>query len=141
MTGRTAGEDREMRLGKSGIVALFAFALGGCSMTASPADGLAFQAPSGWQSSPGIMGFMQFWRAPSDDREVLMLFKSPKALVAGDVFSSANMQGTLKNVTVQRRRATKICGDQPAVYLQARGSSAKGGDSTVDMVITTVHGT
>jgi|GEM_PF-1205468 hypothetical protein len=133
-----------MKLSRSGIAAVCfvgAVAQTGCAFSASPADGLTFQAPPGWQSSPGIMGFMQFWRAPSDDREVLMLFKSPKALVAGDVFSSANMQGTLKNVTVQRRRATKICGDQPAVYLQARGSSAKGGDSTVDMVITTVHGT
>ena len=140
MTGRTAGEDREMRLGKSGAIALFAFALGGCSMTASPADGLAFQAPSGWQSSPGIMGFMQFWRAPSNDREVLMLIKSPKPLKADDVFSDARLKDTLKDVTVERRSSIEICDRQPATYVQARGSSSRGGDEFVDLVLTTLNG-
>ena len=32
--------------------------------TSSPADNLTFKAPAGWQASPGIMGFMQFWKAP-----------------------------------------------------------------------------
>lgn len=140
MTGRTAGEDREMRLGKSAVAALFAFALAACNMTASPADGLAFQAPSGWQSSPGIMGFMQFWRSPSDDREVLMLIKSPKPLKPDDVFSDARLKDTLKNVTVEGRSSIVICGHQPATYVQARGSSSHGGDEFVDLVLTTLNG-
>ncbi|MBV8655075.1 MAG: hypothetical protein JO160_03450, partial [Candidatus Eremiobacteraeota bacterium] len=54
--------------------------LAGCGLTSSPAEGLTFSPPAGWQSSPGIMGFMQFWRSPTNSEEVLMLFRSPKAL-------------------------------------------------------------
>jgi hypothetical protein len=133
-----------MRFFKSRIAAICcigALAPMGCSFTASPAEGLQFQAPPGWQSSPGIMGFMQFWRSPSSDREILMLFKSPKPLATNEVFSNAQMQDSLKNVQIQSRRTIQICGNQPAAYVQARGSSAKGGDESVDMVMTTTHGT
>ena len=99
-------------------VALAALAAGGCALSASPADGLRFQAPAGWRSSPGIMGFMQFWRPPADDREVLMLFKSPKPLQPNDVFSNAQLHDTLKNVTIERRQSIEICGHQPATYVR-----------------------
>jgi len=87
------------------------------------------------------MGFLQFWRAPSDDREVLMLFKSPKALTANDVFSNISAQNAMKDVRIRQRRAIEICGNQPATYVQAQGSSAKGGDENVDMMMATVRGT
>jgi hypothetical protein len=86
------------------------------------------------------MGFMQFWHPPSDDRQVLMLFKSPKPLKADDVFSDARLKGTLKNVTVEGRSSIVICGHQPATYVQARGTSSRGGDEFVDLVLTTVSG-
>jgi hypothetical protein len=124
---------------KRTLVMLGALAASGCALSASPADGLKFQAPPGWRSSPGIMGFMQFWRPPVDDREVLMLFKSPKPLQPGDVFSNAQLHDTLKTMTVERRRGIEICGGQPALYVEARGSSSEG-DERVDMVITNAGG-
>ncbi len=129
-----------MKSRKSVIYALLALAAGGCAWSASPADGLRFQAPAGWRSSPGIMGFMQFWRPPGDDRQVLLLFKSPKPLQARDVFSTAQFQDTLKNATVERRRTIEICGRQPATYVEARGSGARGRDDRVEMVMTTIAG-
>lgn len=113
----------------------------GCSFSASPADDLRFQAPPGWRSSPGIMGFMQFWRSPTNDQEILMLFRSPKPLPAGDIFSNQQMQETLKDVVVTRRSRIEICGNQPATYIEARGTSSKGGDETVEMVMTTARNT
>lgn len=113
-----------------------ALALGGCGLTASPADGLNFKAPSGWQSSPGIMGFMQFWKAPDSNKEVLMLFKSPKPMDTKDVFSNAK----LKDATVERQQAIKICGNQPAVFIKATANSAANGShqqSQVQMVMST----
>jgi hypothetical protein len=115
-------------------------ALAGCGFTRSPAEGLQFQPPTGWTSSPGIMGFMQFWRPPTDDGEVLMLVKSPRPLQAKDVISGDTMKGTLKDMTVQELRAIQICGSQPATYLAATGSSSKGGKDTVEMVMTTTTG-
>jgi hypothetical protein len=112
----------------------------GCNFGASPSEGLRFTAPAGWRSSPGIMGFMQFWRSPANDQELLMLFRSPKPLPAGDVFSNSQMQQTLKDVVVTRRSRVEICGNQPATYIEARGTSAKGGDETVEMVTTSARG-
>jgi hypothetical protein len=87
------------------------------------------------------MGFMQFWRSPTNDQELLMLFRSPKPLPAGDIFSNSQMQQTLKDVVVTRRSRIEICGDQPATYIEARGSSAKGGDEYIEMVMTNARGT
>jgi len=112
----------------------------GCGFSASPADGLTFAAPPGWSASPGIMGFMQFWRPPSGDHEVLMLFRSPKPLRASDVFSTQQLHGTLQSVTVQHRGTIQICDRQPASYLQGRGHSSKG-EENVEMVMTTTRGT
>lgn len=128
-----------MRFLRSGAMALAVLAMG-CSLSASPADGLSFKAPAGWQSSPGIMGFMQFWRPRNDDREVLMLFKSPKPLKPSDVFSDQRLGDTLKDVSIERRSDIRICGTQPATYVQARGASSHGGDERVDMVLSTAGG-
>jgi hypothetical protein len=86
------------------------------------------------------MGFMQFWRPPGDDREVLMLFKSPRPLEARDVLSNAKVGDTMRHVTVERRRTIEICGRQRATYVEARGSGGRSGDDRVEMMITTVAG-
>lgn len=122
------------------VVALVALATSGCTMSASPADGLRFQPPPGWRSSPGILGLMQFWRPPADDREVLMLFKSPKPMQPSDVFTNAQLHDTLKSMTIERRRTIEICGRQPATYVEARGSSDSRGDERVEMVMTNAGG-
>jgi hypothetical protein len=118
------------------LAALAVLVLSACGATSSPADNLNFKAPSGWQSSPGIMGFMQFWKAPTSDTEVLMLFKSPKPLKTSDVFNSAN----LKDAKVETQQAIVICGAQPAVFFKAQATGSKG-DSNVEMVKTDAAGT
>jgi hypothetical protein len=129
-----------MRLVRSSVAAVLALAAAGCGLTASPADGLRFQAPAGWRPSPGIMGFMQFWRPPDDDREMLMLFKSPRPVSTGDVFSNSQVHDTLHDMTIQRRQTILICGRQPATYIDARGRSSRGGDEHVEMMMTNVAG-
>jgi hypothetical protein len=128
-----------MRLFGSGVAALVILTLTGCGLQASPADALQFHPPPGWQSSPGILGFMQFWRPPVDDREVLMLFKSPKPLQPSEVFSNARMSDTLKDATIDRRESIVICGHQPATYFQLHGTSSRG-DSRAEMVMTNISG-
>ncbi|MEO6835597.1 MAG: hypothetical protein ABI231_06790, partial [Candidatus Tumulicola sp.] len=112
-------------------------ALSGCGLTNSPADKLTFKAPGGWQGSPGIMGFMQFWKAPGKNNEVLMLFKSPKPLATTEVFSSAN----LKDARVEAQKPITICGNQAAQFYKAQGTSTGGADSNVEMVMTNAGGT
>lgn len=130
-----------MRLFVQGVATLVAFALADCGFRSSPADALTFAAPNGWQSSPGILGFMQFWRPPTDDQQILMLFKSPKPLQPNDVFSKARLGDTmLKGATVEQRQDITICGRQPATYYVARGTSSRGAEDRVEMVLTSVAG-
>ena len=112
-------------------------ALTGCGFNSSPADNLTFKAPAGWQGSPGIMGFMQFWKAPNGNKEVLMLFKSPKPLEVHDVFNSANM----KDARVETEKPISICGNQSAEYIKAQGTTSSNDDSTIEMVMTKAAGT
>lgn len=122
------------------LAAFSAAALAGCAFASSPADDLQFKAPAGWQSSPGIMGFMQFWRPAGSDQEVLMLFKSPKPLRPGEVFTSSDLQGSVKNVKLERTQTISICNGQPATLFQAEGTSSKGVDDRVDMVMSDTGG-
>ncbi|MBV8343586.1 MAG: hypothetical protein JO190_01160 [Candidatus Eremiobacteraeota bacterium] len=114
--------------------------LAGCGLTSSPAEGLTFAPPAGWQSSPGIMGFMQFWRSPTNSEEVLMLFRSPKQLNSSDVFDSAK----LKDTQVVEQTQIKICGNQPATYYKGEAeSSVNNGASkphNVEMTMTNASG-
>ena len=100
--------------------ALSVLALTGCGLTASPADGLTFTAPAGWQSSPGILGFMQFWHPASNDDEVLMLFKSPKPISTNEIFQKAN----ISDMRVSHEQKITICGAQPALYLEGEATSS-----------------
>ncbi len=68
-----------------------------------------------------------------------MLFKSPKPLQPRDVFSTTELQDTLKHATVERRQTIEICGGQPATYVEARGSGSRG-DDRIEMVMTTTGG-
>ncbi len=121
-----------MRYGyvRSTLLLLCTAALAGCGLTSSPADNLTFKAPAGWSASPGIMGYMQFWKA-SDD-EMLMLFKSPKEISEKDVFSSAK----LNDATIVERKDVTICNGQHAAYMLARGTATEttstGGGVSVD---------
>jgi hypothetical protein len=128
-----------MRLSHWGVAPLVLGAAG-CALNASPADGLRFAAPPGWQSSPGIMGFMQFWRPQANDHEALILFKSPKPIQVSDVVSQPGVGDTLKSATVERRESILICDRQPATYMEARGTSSRGEESRVEMVMTNLRG-
>jgi hypothetical protein len=130
-----------MKFLRGRVVALAALSLAGCAFNSSPADGLQFKAPPDWRPSPGIMGFMQFWRPPADDRQLLMLFKSPKPLQPNEVFSDARLNDTLKHATIEQRQTIQICGNQPATYVAARGTSSRGDDDRVDVVMTNITGT
>jgi hypothetical protein len=112
-------------------------ALSGCGFNSSPADNLTFKPPAGWQGSPGIMGFMQFWKAPNGNKEVLMLFKSPKPLQVRDVFNSANM----RDARVETKKPMTICGSQSAEFIKAQGTSSSNDDSNIEMVMTNAAGT
>jgi hypothetical protein len=112
----------------------------GCGLTSSPADGLAFRPPAGWQGSPGIMGFMQFWKPPASSDEVLMLFRSPKQIDPNEVLASAKLRDT----RIERKQVIKICGNQPASYFVGAGTSSSNNNATtqaeMQMVMTNANG-
>jgi len=128
-----------MRPSRLGVVAVLGALLAGCGLTSSPADGITFTAPPGWQGSPGIMGFMQFWKPPGSSDQVLMLFRSPKQVDPNDVFTNAK----LKDTRIERKEEIEICGHQPAIYFAGEGSSSSGGgsrESDLQMVMSNANG-
>lgn len=106
--------------------AVCAVLLSGCGLTNSPADGLAFTPPPGWQSSPGIMGFMQFWSPASNSDEVLMLFRSPRQIDSTKHIDAYQIMqsGKLKNAKIEEERNITICGSQPAKYFRGNAESS-----------------
>jgi hypothetical protein len=119
------------------LVALLVLTPTGCGWQSSPAEGLRFAAPSDWKASPGVFGFMQFWRSPGKNSEFLMLFRSPQKLKADDIFSSDRMKDTLQDTSIQRREPITICGTQPATYVEAHGST-NGKPDNVALVLTDI---
>ena len=109
----------------------------GCGFNSSPADNLTFKPPTGWQGSPGIMGFMQLWKAPNRNDEVLMLFKSPRPIQPSEVSQQCGPEGHEGRENVQHIR---ICNNQPAELLTAQGTHGQGKDSIVDMVMSKAGG-
>jgi hypothetical protein len=105
----------------SAALVLAAALLAGCGLTNSPADGLTFVAPSGWQASPGIMGFAQFWKPNSNSDEVLMLFRSPRQLDREQIFSS----GKIQDAQIEQQHQITICGNQQALYLRGTAESSE----------------
>ncbi len=120
------------------IAALLAIAaLAGCGqLMKSPADGLTFKAPPAWHSSPGIMGMMQFWMNPNDNKQILMLLKAPADWKTDEAYSTADM----KDVHVEVQRDVKICGNRAATFIRAIGTSSRtNNDANVEMVQTKLN--
>lgn len=122
--------------------------LAGCGLTSSPADGLTFAAPAGWQSSPGIMGFMQFWTpGGSNSDEVLMLFRSPKQVDPSKQIDSKEIleSGKLKNARIEQQRSIVICGNQPAMFFKGSAESSSdnssGKTNNLEMTMSNANGT
>ena len=82
------------------------------------------------------MGLMQFWRPPSNDREVLMLIRSPRPIGTQDFFHSDAVKSSLHDVSVEQQQTITICKNQKATFVRARGSSSRGGDESVEMIAT-----
>jgi hypothetical protein len=122
------------------LIAGALFAASGCGLTSSPAGDLRFKPPEGWRPSPSILGFMQYWRSPANDGEVLMLFRSPKPLRPEDFFSDQRLRTTVQNVSVERRENIVICDRQPATRVEARGSSSGNREAQLEMVATNAAG-
>jgi hypothetical protein len=122
------------------LIATVAFAVTGCGLGSSPASNLRFAPPQGWRPSPSVLGFMQFWRSPTNDREVLMLFKSPRPLKPEEFFSDEQLRSTVQHVTIERRENIVICGNQPATRVAATGSSSNDERAHLDMVATNAAG-
>jgi hypothetical protein len=130
------------RLSVPALAVIAMLAAAGCAFHSSPADGLTFHAPTDWKPSPGILGYMQFWRSPTERNEVLMLFKSPVHLTSNDeFFANDQFHSQVKDTKILARQNIKICGNQPATYVRAEGESEASREQVeIDAVMTDVAG-
>jgi hypothetical protein len=118
------------RIACAGLLFVLAGALlTACGFMKSPAEDINFEAPSGWQSTPGIMGRFQLWTGGSANaKQVLMLMKLPQDAKIDRSFDASDMKdltgpASVKDATMLDQRRMTICGNQPALYMKMRGAS------------------
>jgi len=117
--------------------------LAGCGLTTSPADGLNFHAPSGWQGTPGVMGRFQMWVSggSKEQKQIVMLMKLPAdvklSLADFKANQSAGQPGAMKDATVLQQRKMTLCSNQDSLYVKMQGkSSTNDNQELVEAVIT-----
>ncbi|MFN2528531.1 MAG: hypothetical protein ABR584_07430 [Candidatus Baltobacteraceae bacterium] len=96
-----------MPSGRFLAVALCASMLAACG---SPGASITFSAPAKFSDSKNILGMAQIWTTPNR-KEILMLMKLP---VNADSRKTAFNSPVMKNATIEKQAAIKICGNQPA---------------------------
>jgi hypothetical protein len=115
-----------------------------CGFMKSPAEDINFDAPSGWQSTPGIMGRFQLWTGGGAKPQVLMLMKLPQDAKIDRSFDASDVKEltgptSVKDATMLEQRSMTICGNQPATYLKMRGvSNSQKTEETIEAVISKV---
>lgn len=125
------------------IVIVGVILLSACGLLKSPADDIDFEAPSGWTSTPGIMGRFQLWTGGTTNKQVLMLMKLPQDAKIDRSFDASDFKGmsgsaSVKNATMLEQRRMNICGTQPAVYMKMRGVSTTSGTQKTEEMISAV---
>jgi hypothetical protein len=90
-------------------------AFAGCG---SPGADIAFKAPNGWKSTPGMFGRFQMWIAGSSeaDRQVVMLVRGDQNTTS----ESAALSGERDMHDVKHDKIV-LCGSQPADHFTATG--------------------
>jgi hypothetical protein len=101
---------------RSTAAALCIAALAGCG---SPGSDIAFKAPNGWKSTPGMFGRFQMWIAGSgeSDRQFVMLIRGDQGTT---VTESEALSGT-RGMQDLKRDAIVLCGSQHAEHFTATG--------------------
>ena len=124
-----------LRLG--GAAVAWAVLLTGCGLVKSPADGLTFAAPYGWQPSTPVGDVARAWISPSGPSESMTLFRFPKELDLNDAAADENFN----NTHFSSKQRITICGNQPATYLiGTRTSPDTGTVLNVRAVVTNTNG-
>jgi hypothetical protein len=116
-----------VRMTTAMLATILLVACGG--LTKSPADGLTFKAPSGWPTTPGIMGRFQLWTTgEGKDKQVLVLLKlPPQAKIDKSSLDLVNGEnsGGVQGAQVVSRKEMTLCGNQPSIYVMMRGESSR----------------
>jgi hypothetical protein len=109
--------NRHFRLAAA-VLCIAAFA--GCS---SPGSDIAFKAPNGWKSTPGMFGRFQMWITGSSDqdRQVVMLVRGDRNAT---ITETQALSGE-RDMHDVKRETIVLCGTQQADRFTATGERRK----------------
>jgi hypothetical protein len=130
---------------KAGVTLFGLVTLAGCGIISSPADGLRFQAPNGWHSSPGIMG-IQFWKPADKNYEFLMLHKFKPGLRYNyiELFTDGSLKRMRMNMSPTRIikvSPMRVCGSQDATYFRGTKDYVAAGRENAEATFTVINDT
>jgi hypothetical protein len=111
------------------LAALLAGCFGGAT------DNLDFKVPPGFNSQFNMFGSQMWTKGEKDQGQVLMLMKLPVQMQTKDFQMPAN--SAAKNMKVESQQNIMICGNHPAVFIKATGTSTSSNkDVDLEMLMT-----
>lgn len=117
-----------MKVSMRFVLVLLPFCAVSCS---SPTKSINFHPPAGWRASPTFFGF-QAWRN-ENDTQTLVLMRFPVHIDAKDAFNRTDFN----DFQTSRMKHVKICGQQPAMLFEGRGTNSRTHrEKRVDMIWT-----
>src|ERR1700680_3762807 len=97
------------------LAALLAGCLGGAT------DNLDFKVPPGFNSTFSMFGSQMWTKGEKDQAQVLMLMKLPVKMATKDFKMPPNTAA--KDTKIESQQNIMICGNHPAVFIKATGTS------------------
>lgn len=105
----------------------------------SPSSDIAFKAPNGWKSTPGMFGRFQMWMTGGSDadRQIVMLVRGDQST---SITQSETFSGT-RNISDLKRDTITLCGSQKADHFTGVGehaTSSKTARESFEGVVTSI---
>lgn len=111
------------------LAALLAGCFGGAT------DNLDFKVPPGFNSQFNMFGSQMWTKGDKNDAQVLMLMKLPVKMETKDFQMPANT--ATRDTKIESRQDIMICGNHPAVFVKASGTSTQNNkDVDLEMLMT-----
>jgi hypothetical protein len=111
------------------LAALLAGCLGGAT------DNLDFKVPPGFNSQFSMFGSQMWTKGPKDQSQILMLMKLPVKMESKDFQMPPN--SAARDMKIESQQNIMICGNHPAVFIKATGtSSSSNKDVDLEMLMT-----
>lgn len=104
------------------------FCVAALAACGSPSSDIAFKAPDGWKSTPGMFGRFQMWMTGTSDtdRQIVMLIRGDR----NTTFSQSQTFSGARDMRDIKHDSITLCGSQKADHFSAEGEHTTNSKTT-----------